>query len=160
MRKYLAALLFLICVGNVSAEIVSSCDRRYLATDVAHDRIEIKKDGKNVGSVNVGHAIQGGVFSLDGSMLVVFGVPKKLDVNYPQVTYLSVLLLKPKTRIIDNQVYGGSVYDAAFSVDKKYIVVNNQFGVDVIDLAEMRSHSFDIAYLPKFGIQKCRARGD
>lgn len=158
MKRYFALFLFLISLGDVNAEVVSSCDGRYLAADIVRGRITIEKDGKNVGSVNVGHAIHGGVFSLDDSMLVVFGLPKKLDVNYPQVTHLSVLSLKSKIKIIERQVYGGGVYEVVFSADKKYIVVNNQFGVDVIDVEEKKSHSFDITYLPKFDVQHCHAR--
>ncbi|WP_124835854.1 hypothetical protein [Burkholderia sp. Bp9031] len=91
-------------------------------------------------------------------MLVVFGLPNKIDVSYPQVMHISVFSLGSKIEIIESQVYGGAVYDAAFSVDKKYIVVSNQFGVDVIDVVEKRSSSFDIAYLPKFDVQQCHAR--
>nr|WP_141661981.1 hypothetical protein [Burkholderia ambifaria] len=158
MRKYSSLILLLISLGDVSAEVVSSCDGRYLATDVVRGRMAIEKDGKNFGSAKVGHAIHGGVFSLDNSMLVVFGLPNKIDVSYPQVMHLSVFSLGSKIEIIESQVYGGAVYDAAFSVDKKYIVVSNQFGVDVIDVVEKRSSSFDIAYLPKFDVQQCHAR--
>lgn len=86
----------------MSAKVIGSCDDRYWATDVVRGRITIKDGSRNIGSVNVDHAVRGGRFSLDGSVLVVFGLPNVFDVNYPQTTHLSVLSIKPKVKVIEN----------------------------------------------------------
>ncbi|WP_143037262.1 hypothetical protein [Paraburkholderia tuberum] len=155
MKKYLFLFFLMIFLGNACAAVVSSCDGNYLAMDDVRGQVTIKHDGRNIGLAKIDHAIRGGVFSLDGSMLVVFGLPTKIDANYPQVTHLSIFSVKPKMQLIEREVYGGGVYDAAFSVDKNFIVVENQFGVDVINLRKKKAQSFDAAYIPQFKTQQC-----
>ncbi len=155
VKKYLFLFFLMIFLGNACAAVVSSCDGNYLAMDDVRGQVTIKHDGRNIGLAKIDHAIRGGVFSLDGSMLVVFGLPTKIDANYPQVTHLSIFSVKPKMQLIEREVYGGGVYDAAFSVDKNFIVVENQFGVDVINLRKKKAQSFDAAYIPQFKTQQC-----
>lgn len=50
---------------------------------------------------------------------------------------------------------GGGVYDAEFSDDRKFIVINIRFGVGVMDVEKERTHSFDVTYVPGFEMQKC-----
>lgn len=56
-------------------------------------------------------------------------------------------------------MYGGGVYGATFSVDQKFIVVPNQFGVDVVDVNEKKSHSFYIVDFPQLKNQNFSGDG-
>ncbi|WP_413214506.1 hypothetical protein [Paraburkholderia kururiensis] len=155
MKRY--SLLFLLAahLGNAWAGVVSSCDGNYSAVDNVRGQVMINHGERNIGSAKIDHTIRGGVFSLGNSILVAFGPPRKIDPNYPQVTHLSVFLVKPKFRLIEKEVYGGGVYDAAFSIDKNFVVVNNQFGVDIINIKKKRTQLFDAAHIPKFKTQHC-----
>ncbi|WP_155836893.1 hypothetical protein [Paraburkholderia mimosarum] len=155
MKKYLLLALMAMFIGDVRAAVVSSCDGDYSARNDGRGQMIVEHDGRNIGSAHIGHAIDGGVFSLDNSILVLFGLPKKIDSRYPQVIHLSVYLVKPKIHLIESEVYGGGVYDAAFSDDQNFIVVDNQFGVDVINLKERKAQSFDATYVPQFKTQQC-----
>jgi hypothetical protein len=158
MKKYFLLVFLVIFLVNVRAAVVSSCDGRYLARDDGRGHVIMERDGKVIGSGRIDHAVNGGVFALDDSMLILFGLPIKTDARYPQVTHLSVYRTKSKIRLVNREVYGGGVYVAAFSLDQKFIVVENQFGVDLINLEENKSQSFDVTYVPQFRTQKCEKR--
>ncbi|WP_157259214.1 hypothetical protein [Burkholderia ubonensis] len=111
-----------------------------------------------VGTAKIDHDIDGGVFSLDDSLMIVYGVPKKISRQYPQKTILSVYRIFPRPTVIMSEVYGGGVYDASFSDSQKFIVVDNQFGIDVLDVIREKSKSFDSTYTPDFSIQKCESK--
>ncbi|MDR5800877.1 hypothetical protein [Caballeronia sp. LZ001] len=155
MKKYLLLTLMAMFIGDVHATIVSSCDGGYSAKNHGRGRLIVEHGEKKIGSAHIDHAIDGGTFSLDDSILVLFGLPKKLDTHYPQVTHLSVYLVKPEIHLIESAVYGGGVYDATFSEEQKFIVVRNQFGVDVINLKEPKAQSFEATYVPPFKTQQC-----
>ncbi len=90
--------------------------------------------------------------------MIVYGVPKKISRQYPQKTILSVYRIFPRPTVIMSEVYGGGVYDASFSDSQKFIVVDNQFGIDVLDVIREKSKSFDSTYTPDFSIQKCESK--
>ncbi|MGZ2747637.1 hypothetical protein [Burkholderia stagnalis] len=150
--------LLIICCGFARAEIVTSCDGGYVAKIGDRHEMVVSRRGQRVATMKVDHHIDGGVFSLDDSVLVVFGLPFRVDPRFPQVAHLSIYFIGKNIRLIEKEVYGGGVYDAAFSKDRKSIVVNSQFGVDVIDVERRQVHTFDAAHIPKFELQKCEKK--
>lgn len=154
MKISLLSLLVIFC-GFARAEIVTSCDGRYVAKIGDRHEMVVSRRGQRVATMKVDHHIDGGVFSLDDSVLVVFGIPFRVDPRSPQVAHLSIYFIDKNIRLLGGGVYGGGVYDAAFSKDRKSIIVNSQFGVDVIDVERRRVHTFDAAHVPEFELQKC-----
>ncbi|WP_126283217.1 hypothetical protein [Burkholderia stagnalis] len=147
--------LLIVCCGFSRAEIVTSCDGDYVAKIGGRREVVVSRGGRRVAAAKVDHHINGGAFSLDDSVLVVFGLPFSADPRSPQVAHLSIYFIGKNMRLAEKEVYGGGVYDAAFSEDRKSIVVNGQFGVDVIDVERGQVHTFDAAHVPKFEFQKC-----
>ncbi|WGS46215.1 hypothetical protein LFL97_34865 [Burkholderia sp. JSH-S8] len=152
------ALLLIAYCGFARAEIVTSCDGRYVAKIGDRHEMVVLRRGQRVATMKVDHHIDGGVFSLDDSVLVVFGLPFRVDPRSPQVAHLSIYFIGKNIRLVEKEMYGGGVYDAAFRKDRKSIVVNSQFGVDVIDVERRQVHTFDAAHTPKFELQKCEKK--
>ncbi|AJX14348.1 hypothetical protein [Burkholderia ubonensis] len=158
MSRYIFVIAILLWVGSAAAEIeVKSCDNMFSAKS-SHGSIVVERAGKVVGTAKIDHDIDGGVFSLDDSLMIVYGVPKKISRQYPQRTILSVYRIFPHPAVIMSEVYGGGVYDASFSDSQKFVVVDNQFGIDVLDVIHKKSKSFDSAYNPDFSTQKCEPK--
>jgi hypothetical protein len=156
VKKIFLGIIIIILSINCDAAKVFSCYGEYLANDRAHRILVVRQKGKIIGSLRIEHAVNGGVFSLDNSTLIVFGVPLRVDVRAPQVTWLSIVSLKPKVSVIRKEVFGGGVYEAAFSSRKEFIVVNNQFGIEIINIKNGVSKSFDATYIPPFSMQECK----
>ncbi|MCA8036889.1 hypothetical protein LGM46_28365 [Burkholderia arboris] len=104
--------------------------------------------------MKIDHSIDGGVFSLDDYVLIIFGLPFAMDRRFPQVSYPSIYLIGRGVRAVGEGFMGGGVYDAEFSGDRKFIVINIRFGVEVMDVEKEGTHSFDVMYVPGFEIQK------
>ncbi|WP_250452825.1 hypothetical protein [Caballeronia sp. ATUFL_M2_KS44] len=158
MNKILVSFLLWIFVGGAKAEIVISCDGKYSAKVGDHGSMVIKRSKRIVGSIPLDHAIDGGTFSLDNSYVVVFGLPNEAHVRYAQATQLSLYSVRPRISLVKKSVYGGGVYSAAFDGSQRFIVVENQFGVDVINIKRKSTRSFDAAYVPQFRMQRCERK--
>lgn len=86
MIKFLTAAAMSLWAVSVMAEIVvKSCDATIVAKE-NHGSMIIECGVGEAARISIGHDIDGGVFSLDNALLAVYGVPKKVDGNYPQVT--------------------------------------------------------------------------
>ncbi|WP_157655332.1 hypothetical protein [Burkholderia ubonensis] len=158
MSRYIFVIAILLWVGSAAAEIeVKSCDNMFSAKS-SHGSIVVERAGKVVGTAKIDHDIDGGVFSLDDSLMIVYGVPKKINRQYPQRTILSVYRIFPHPAVIMSEVYGGGVYGASFSDSQNFVIVDNQFGIDVLDVIHKKSKSFDPAYTPDFSTQKCESK--
>lgn len=73
MKKYLLLTLMAMFIGDVHAAVVSSCDGDYSAKNDGGGQIIVEHGGKKIGSAHIDHAIDGGAFSLDDSVLALFG---------------------------------------------------------------------------------------
>lgn len=158
MTKCFLFLLLVIFGVGARAEVVTSCDGNYLAKINNRHEMVVERGGQRVGAMKIDHAIDGGVFSFDDSILIIFGLPNKIDVRSPQVTHLSVYSIRPRISLMEGEVYGGGVYDASFSSDQKFVVVNNQFGVDVLNIEKRKAQSFGATYVPEFKTQQCEKK--
>jgi hypothetical protein len=156
-RYFLIAAMFLWSASTMAEAVVKSCDATFSAASNNHGSMIIENNGKITGKVRLDHDIDGGVFSLDDSLLVVYGLPKRVSRKYPQATRLSVYKVSPRPTLVMNEMYGGGVYDALFSDNQKFVVVENQYGVDVLDLIRRKSKSFDSTYAP-YSTQKCHPK--
>ncbi|WP_157381419.1 hypothetical protein [Burkholderia ubonensis] len=158
MSRYIFVIAMLLWAGRAGAEIeVKSCDNMFSAKS-SRGSMVIEHAGKVVGTAKIDHDIDGGAFSLDDSLMIVYGVPKKISRRYPQRTILSVYRIFPHPAVIMSEVYGGGVYGASFSDSQKFVVVSSQFGIDVLDVIRKKSKSFDPTYTPDFSTQKCESK--
>ncbi|WP_124585375.1 hypothetical protein [Burkholderia contaminans] len=106
--------------------------------------------------VKINHHIDGGVFSLDGRSLVVYGMPNKIDLRDPQAQFVTVYDLNPNLRMIFRRTYGGGVYEVAIGSGKKTIFVSSRFGFSVVDIRNIKIKSYDPISEPRFSRQKCK----
>lgn len=155
MRRYVFAVAILLWACKAIAEVeIKSCDSVYSAK-YRQGSLVIERLGKPIGSKKIDHVINGGIFSRDDSLIVVYGMPRKVSRRNPQKTLLSVYRIIPNPTLIISEVYGAGIYDAKFEENQKFVVVEYRFGVDVIDLATKKSSSFDPTYTPNFPTQRC-----
>ena len=151
-------LAMLVLTKAATAEVViKSCNSMY-SVKSGRESIVVERAGKVVGGAKIDHDIEGGVFSMDDSLIVVYGLPKKISKRYPQTTSLSVYKILPHPMIILKETYGGGVYDVVFSENQEFVVVANKFGVDVLSIVDKKSTSFGVDYVPKFRTRRCDQR--
>ncbi|SEH48574.1 hypothetical protein [Paraburkholderia hospita] len=156
MRKSTLFIFSILISVNVEAHVVSSCDGVYSARIGAGGGLVIQQAGRYLGVVKTDHAVDGGLFSPDDSILIAFGLPTEIDARSPKITRVSIYSVKPTVSLIHRVTYGGGVYDVAFSDDQNYVFVNNQYGVDVIDIRRGNFQPYDSTHVPQFTTQQCR----
>jgi hypothetical protein len=133
------------CDGQVTAQIAASHPGTML----------IKRGGKRLSEIKIDHDIIGGVFDSRNYLLVVYGMPNKINLRSPQAEFLSIYLLKPKTHIVMERTYGGGIYEVAVSVGANSIFVSSKYGLDIIDLESGEIKSSDPLSEPKFSKRQC-----
>ncbi|WP_321948994.1 hypothetical protein [Paraburkholderia sp. J10-1] len=156
MKKYLILSLLMAFLVNAHAQIVKSCDGNYSAKIVSKNEIVIEHAGREVGSSKINHSIAGGVFDSRSELLVVYGLPNKVDLQSPQAEYLSIYLMRPVLHKIMKRKYGGGVYDAAIGINPDLILVSSRFGFDIVNIKTMETKSFDPSSEPQFPRQRCK----
>ncbi|MBN3833855.1 hypothetical protein [Burkholderia sp. Ac-20344] len=102
-----------------------------------------------IGAVKINHHINGGVFSLDGRSLVVYGIPNKIDLRDPRAQFASVYDLNPSLRMIFRGAYGGGIYEVAIGSGKK-IFVSSRFEFGFVDIGNIKIKSYDPISEPRF----------
>lgn len=147
----IAAILF--SARATAGAVVESCDSLFSAKN-SRGSLIIERAGKVVGVSKIDHEIDGGAFSDDDSLLIIYGLPKNISRRGPQRTLLSVFRVRRASRFIKEE-YGGRVYSVSFGIDRRMVVVDSGFGVDVIDLVKRTSTFYDQGYTPNFAIRKC-----
>lgn len=90
MRKWNLFIFSILISVNVEAHVVSSCDGVYSASIGAGGGLVIQQAGRYLGVVKTDHSVDGGLFSLDDSILIAFGLPTEIDARSPKITRLSV----------------------------------------------------------------------
>lgn len=159
MTRLLLIFLFIFGVNVAQAGIsITSCDGAYAAKINASGVLVIKHGPHTVNSARIDHEISGGTFSLDNSLLVVYGFPTKIDRAYPQVTHLSLYAVGEHKRALMKESYGGGVYGVAFSTGQHFVSVDNQYGVDILNVGTKTSQSFDPTYVVGFTTQQCAVK--
>lgn len=107
MKKYFLLFLLIVFLADARAQLVNSCDGHYSAKIVARNEMVIEHAGRKIGAGKIDHSIAGGVFDSAGELLVVYGLPNKVDLRSPQDEYLSIYLMKPRLHKIMKRTYGG-----------------------------------------------------
>ncbi|WP_155627894.1 hypothetical protein [Burkholderia vietnamiensis] len=154
MKRYIFLVVAILAAANAAAEVVvKSCDALFSAKN-SRGSLIIERAGKVVGISKIDHEIDGGAFSDDDSLLIVYGLPKNISRRGPQRTLLSVFRVRRASRFIKEE-YGSRVYNVSFGIDRRMVVVDSGFGVDVIDLVKRTSTFYDQGYMPNFAIKKC-----
>jgi hypothetical protein len=156
VKKYFLLLLLVVFWVDARAQVVNSCDGNYSAKIVAHGEMLIEHAGRDVGSTKIDHSIAGGVFDSAGELLVVYGLPSKVDLRSPQSEYLSIYLMKPKLHKIMKRTYGGGIYEIAVGMDPSLIFVSSRFGFDIVNIETMKTKSSDPILEPLFSKQQCK----
>ena len=161
MKAMLCAVVLVLHAGLLHcAESVRSCDQRYVAT-IARGKLHIQRNSRPFTSLSVDHHLSGGAFSLDASLLAIFGVPNKSDPEYPQVTHVSIFeRARGHFRLIMRRVYGSGVYETNFSVDQRFLLISTRFGEDVVDLKSNDVEFHEPGYQPDFSLQRCSLTTD
>lgn len=135
MRQLLIIFLFTFLPELATAGItIKSCDGTYTAKVDVLGTLVIQRDTRKVNLIKINHDVSGGVFSLDNSLVIVYGLPNKIDPAYPQVTHLSLCAVGEHRRALVKAVYGGDVYGVTFSTSQRFASVENQFGVDILNV--------------------------
>ncbi|MDS0794254.1 hypothetical protein NUV26_19000 [Burkholderia pseudomultivorans] len=116
----------------------------------------VERNGKKIGLIEIDHGIDAGVFSADGKSLVVYGLPKKIDLRSPQAEFLSIYRLRPRLHRIMKMTYGGAIYDVAIGSDQNLVFISNRFGFDVVNIKSRETKSFDPISEPEFSRQRCK----
>jgi hypothetical protein len=155
MKKYILLSLLLIFLSGARAQAVSSCDGRYSAKIVGRSEMLIEHAERKIGLVKIDHGIAGGVFDSAGELLVVYGIPNKIDLRSPQAEYLSIYRTRPMPHLLMKRTYGGGVYSVAIGTDPNLIFVSSRFGFDIFNIKTMEIKSFDPASEPPFSRQQC-----
>lgn len=154
MKNYFLLFSLLAFLKHAHARDIRSCDRNYSARIAARSEILIEHAGRKMGVAKINHGIAGGIFDLTGELLVVYGIPDKVDLRSPQAEYLSIYLMKPRPHVIMRRTYGG-VYDVAIGDDPNLILVSSRFGFDIVNIKTMKIKSFDPMLEPPFSRQQC-----
>lgn len=102
-------------------------------------------------------ALWGGVFDSKGAVLVVYGLPNRVDLRSPQAEYLTVYITRPRVHEIMKRTYGGGVYEVAIGVDPDFVFVSSRFGFEIINLKTMKIKSFEPLSQPQFSKQQCKS---
>ncbi|MCA7999696.1 hypothetical protein [Burkholderia metallica] len=157
MRRYIFAIFAIILTAKAKSETqIKSCDAVFSAKS-SHGSIVIERAGKVVGAAKIDHEVEGGVFSMDDSLLIVYGFHEDLNRESLQRTILSILRV-PRANLVGKKEYGSRVYDVSFSDNQRVAVVDSRYGIDVIDLIKGDSKFYDPTYTPDFTTQRCGAK--
>ncbi|WP_209937678.1 MULTISPECIES: hypothetical protein [Burkholderia] len=154
MKRHIFLIAAILLSTSAMAETaIESCDALFSAKS-SHGLLIVERAGKVVGASKIDHEIDGGAFSNDDSLLIIYGLPRNVSGRSPQRTFLSIFRVNRVSLFIKEE-YESRVYDVSFSVDQRVAVVDSRFGVDVIDLVKRKSTFYDPTYTPDFATQKC-----
>jgi hypothetical protein len=67
-------------------------------------------------------------------MFVVYGLPKNINLNNPQLMTVSIFKNLDQPRIVKKINLGGGIYAASFSKDHRLIVINTRFGDMIVNI--------------------------
>lgn len=157
MKRYFLLFLLVIFLSDARAQVINSCDGGYSAMVVGRGSILVEHAGKKIGSIRAEHGIAGGAFDSDGALLVVYGLPNKVDPRSPQAEYLTVYLTRPRLHEILKRTYGGGVYEVAIGTDPDLLFVSSRFGFEIVNIKTKKIKSFDPLSEPKFSRQQCKS---
>lgn len=156
MKAVLCALLLFASGYSIANTRITSCLDSYLAENKTASFMLVSREQRPVGSVEIDHQLDGGLFSLDNSILAVYGLPLNANVDHPQAMRLTIYSLKNGLHAIFKETYGSGVVAIAFSADGKYLIASTRLGQSLIDITERKSKSFDAAHEFKIVLQECK----
>ena len=136
---FILAIACKICFASTNEPLFSSCDGEiFVFTSGFEQAIIVSKKEKR--SFKVGHSVDSGAIDEAKSLTIIYGTPKVIDAQYPQTNIISIFenIKHPKLR--SRIMVGGGIYDASFSRDGKFGVVNYKYGTLLIDLKTYKSH--------------------
>jgi DNA-binding beta-propeller fold protein YncE len=146
MEKSLC-FLFLVLVCNCCSAFsvdrnFSSCDGKYSVVDAGSGSAFLVSNGSKK-LIRLGYSADGGAIDQKHLLLAVYGTPKIIDAQYPQAIVISIFRNLNDPRRVSRMIVGGGVYDIAFSLDGKFLVVDHKFGTLIIDIRKNKSYLAD-----------------
>jgi hypothetical protein len=135
-------LIWNCCFAYADDRAFSSCDKKYSIVDVGSGNAVLDGNGRRQ-LFRVGHSADGGAIDQKHSLVIVYGTPKIIDPKYPQTVVISLFKNINHPRLRWRTTVGGGVYDAAFSLDGKFAVVNYKNGTLIIDIDKNKSYMTD-----------------
>jgi hypothetical protein len=151
----LAALFSAGDVFSRSLDSISSCDNRFI---IFHrDNYGITLKGKRKSSkIYLGHDLNGGSIDPVASMFVVYGLPKNINLDSPQVMPVSIFKNFNRPRIVKKINLGGGIYAASFSKNHRLIVINTRFGDVIFDIKKEKITALPLGEFAKIPLIECK----
>jgi hypothetical protein len=115
-----------------SLDSISSCDNRFTIRYQDDYRVTLKSTRK-LSKIYLGHDLNGGSIDPVASMFVVYGMPKNISLDNPQLMIVSIFKNLNQPKIVKKINFGGGIYAASFSKDHRFIVINTRFGDFIFD---------------------------
>ncbi|WP_224082174.1 hypothetical protein [Cupriavidus laharis] len=117
--------------------------------------LSVKKNNRGMWKTKINHNIIGGVFDLNNSLFVIYGLPDAVDLANPQAMRLSIYALNRSPRKIMSRTYGGGVFEVSISQNHDFVLVNGRFDLDLINNKTKMVKSFNLLSEPDFEKQEC-----
>lgn len=157
MKHIFCFLSLLVLVVATNAETVESCDGKFSARASKSGLLIVERAGKRLWARQLNHEVEGGIFNSDNSMLVLYGLPRAIDVVHPQGTRLTVFSIRSRPRELFQRTYGGGIFEIAFGNgnDEGHLFLNSRFAIEIINLKTETVESFDLLSEPAFDRQVC-----
>ena len=136
------------CSGNLSVERNSS------------NFLVLRQNSREIGALRIRHQLTGGLFNLENSLLVVYGLPNQANPAHPQTTYLTLYSLdrkRPRMRRLLSEVFGSRILEIGFTEDNKSVYVNTRLGHGLIDIRNKDVAWFSLSEELDVKLQECSA---
>jgi hypothetical protein len=158
IARFAIALVALFFAGDAfsrSLDSISSCDHLFTISNVNNYNIRLKSS-KKVYEVYLGHDLNGGSIDPVASMFVVYGLPKNINLDNPQLMTVSVYTNLTRPIIVERINLAGGIYAASFSKDHRFIIINTRFGDVIFDIKRKKTTALSLAAPTKIELTECK----
>ena len=156
--KFAILITVLFLSGNVfsrSLDSISSCDNRFIISYQDDYKIMFKSKQK-LSKMYLGHDLNGGAIDPVTSMFVVYGLPRNVSLDNPQLMTVSIYKSLSQPRIVKKINLGGGIYAEFFSKDHRFIVINTRFGDMIVDIRTKKMTELPLGESAKMELIECR----
>lgn len=137
---------------------IPSCGSAYAITiksDKVFVRLRSREQQKNY-SLQLPFHAGGGAIAASGKFFIIYGTPFVIDRRNPQASEFLVYEGFSKPKIIHKGKVGGGIFDAGFSQDEKYMVMDEKSGTLMFNLLTRTEKLLD-DFAPGPPTQQCEA---
>ncbi|MDT6964454.1 hypothetical protein QTN24_23350 [Cupriavidus sp. SZY C1] len=159
MKAIIIAGMFLVLSSTALAQRpVHSCAGDLSVEGNRNKLLILREDSRKIATAKSKHQLDGGLFNLDNSLLVVYGLPNQVDRIHPQTTRLTVFSIekgKPRMRRIFGETFGSGILEIGFTQDNKSIYVSTRLGHGLIDIRNKDVAWFSLSEELDVKLQEC-----